>query len=58
MVHEIGHMFGIEHCIYFDCCMNGANHIAESDAQPIHLCPVYVHKLEYVIGFDIEKKIQ
>ena len=23
--HEIGHMFGIKHCIYYSCCMNGNN---------------------------------
>jgi len=56
MCHEITHMFGIGHCIYFDCCMNGANHLLESDAQPLHMCPVDLHKLESVLGFDIESR--
>lgn len=30
MVHEIGHMFGINHCIYYDCNMNGSNSYEES----------------------------
>ena len=29
MVHEIGHMFGVEHCIYYSCIMNGANNLVE-----------------------------
>lgn len=32
--------------------MNGSNHIAESDASPLHLCPVDLHKLLSSIGFD------
>lgn len=24
-VHEIGHMYGISHCVYFSCFMNGSN---------------------------------
>jgi archaemetzincin len=23
MVHEVFHMFNIEHCVYYSCCMNG-----------------------------------
>ncbi len=30
MVHEIGHMFGIRHCIYYNCTMNGSNSYEES----------------------------
>ena len=26
MAHETCHMFGMRHCIYFDCLMNGSNH--------------------------------
>lgn len=52
LAHEAGHMFGIAHCIYFRCLMNGSNHIAESDARPLHLCPVDLHKLYESIGFD------
>ncbi|MFO7891015.1 MAG: archaemetzincin [bacterium] len=53
LVHEIGHMFGLNHCIYFHCIMNGSNHLQESDSRPLHLCPVCLHKLKYSIGFDI-----
>jgi archaemetzincin len=52
MVHEIGHMFGLLHCVYFRCVMNGSNHLAEADARPMHLCPVCLRKLHQSVGFD------
>ena len=27
MVHELGHMFGLDHCAYFHCLMNGSGRI-------------------------------
>jgi archaemetzincin len=53
VVHEIAHMFGLGHCIYFKCPMNGFNHMTECDDRPMHLCPVCLRKLHYAIGFDI-----
>jgi len=29
IVHEIGHMFGIWHCVYYECTMNGFNSATE-----------------------------
>lgn len=56
LAHESSHMFGIEHCIFFRCLMNGSNHLAESDARPLHLCPVDLRKLQSSIGFDISAR--
>ena len=56
LVHEIGHQFGLDHCIFYSCVMNGSNHLGESDARPIHLCPVDLRKLYYSIGFDIVER--
>ncbi|XP_046566265.1 LOW QUALITY PROTEIN: uncharacterized protein LOC124274932 [Haliotis rubra] len=53
VVHEINHLLGIDHCIYFDCCMNGSGHLAEDFRQPMHLCPVDLHKLEVLTGMDV-----
>ncbi|MFQ6034564.1 MAG: archaemetzincin [Sedimentisphaerales bacterium] len=53
LAHETGHMFGLTHCIYFQCVLNGSNHLAESDARPVHLCPVCLRKLQHSIGFDV-----
>ena len=43
--HEIGHMFSMHHCIFFECNMNGSNHRRESDMRPLWLCPVCLRKL-------------
>ena len=53
LAHESGHIFGIEHCIWYRCLMNGSNHLAESDARPLRLCPVDLRKLQWSIGFDV-----
>ena len=46
-------MFGLAHCTFFNCPMNGSNHLAESDRRPLHLCPVCLRKLQWSIGFDV-----
>lgn len=56
MAHEIGHMFGMEHCTYYECVMNGSNHLEETDRRPPHLCPVCLRKLHYAIGFDPDRR--
>jgi len=56
MIHEIGHMCGLLHCIYFKCIMNGSNHLPEGDQRPPHLCPICLRKLHRAIGFDIRSR--
>jgi archaemetzincin len=53
MAHEVGHMFGVEHCIFYACVMNGTNHLEETDRSPLHLCPVCLRKLHDSVGFNI-----
>ncbi len=53
LAHETCHMFGIRHCIFFNCLMNGSNHLAESDRRPLDLCPIDLRKLHWSLGFDI-----
>lgn len=52
MVHEISHMFGLTHCVYWKCVVAGSNHQAEADSRPLHPCPVCLRKLQSAIGFD------
>ena len=52
LTHEMGHMFGIWHCVYYECNMNGVNHLAEADAVPMHLCAVCLRKLYHAVRFD------
>jgi archaemetzincin len=56
LAHEICHMFGIDHCLWYRCLMNGSNHLAEADARPLHLCPVDLRKLQWSIGFDVGER--
>lgn len=58
LTHEMGHMFGIHHCIYYECNMNGANHLEEADATPMHLCPVCLRKLHHAVKFDPVQRYQ
>lgn len=58
LAHETAHMFGLNHCIYFHCLMNGSNHLDESDHRPLHLCPVCLHKLQFSADFDVVKRYE
>lgn len=51
--HEIGHIFGLRHCQWLSCLMQGSNHLEESDRRPLNLCPICLRKLQCAIGFNI-----
>ncbi|XP_014910942.1 archaemetzincin-2 isoform X3 [Poecilia latipinna] len=53
ITHETGHMFGIKHCQWMNCVMQGSNHLEESDRRPLDLCPICLHKLQVAVGFKI-----
>jgi len=53
MVHEVGHMFGLKHCIYYECKMNGSNSYQESCRAERYMCPVCTRKIQTNIKFDI-----
>ncbi|CAM4832367.1 unnamed protein product [Rotaria magnacalcarata] len=55
LLHEVGHLFGLKHCIYYVCLMNGANHEIEMDRQPLYLCPVCLRKLHSTLQFDVKQ---
>jgi len=52
LVHEIGHVLGLAHCLHFRCAMNGVAHLGEVDRLPLHLCPVCLRKLQLVTGLE------
>ena len=58
MVHEIVHMFGIEHCIYYECIMNGSNGSFEEayGEKEKTLCPHCLAKLQMNIKFDTSER--
>jgi archaemetzincin len=47
-VHEVMHLLGFGHCVYWNCLMCGSGHIPEDDAQPLRLCPIDLRKLCWI----------
>lgn len=43
--HELGHCFGIDHCVYYACSMQGSASLSEDARQPPYLCPVDLAKV-------------
>ena len=61
MTHEIGHMFGLKHCIYYECSMNGTNGPGDGvkvKGKPKTLCPICLLKLKLNIKFDTKTRYQ
>lgn len=56
LTHETGHMFGLPHCVFYECSMNGSNSLPETDAAPVHFCPVCHRKLMWNIDFNPNKR--
>jgi len=53
MAHETVHMFGMRHCIYYDCLMNGTMSSDESARKTNNtLCPICLKKLKHNMKFD------
>lgn len=59
MAHEIGHTFGLKHCVYYECLMNGFMSSEEQKRTSKHiLCPVCTKKLQYNIKFDLKPRYE
>ncbi len=56
LVHEVAHLLGVDHCIWYSCCMNGSGHLKEDFEQSMHLCPVDLRKLSALCGFNIVER--
>ena len=50
--HELGHCFGMDHCVYYACSMQGSGSLAEDARQPPYLCPVDLAKLLDATGTE------
>lgn len=56
LLHEIGHMFGLKHCTWYNCLMRGSNgESVEHQLNHLYLCPACLRKLHWCIGFDIRE---
>jgi len=58
LAHEVGHIFGLAHCVYYRCAMSGSNSLEESDRRPLHLCPICLKKLQWNREFDTIKRYE
>ncbi|XP_020662105.3 archaemetzincin-2 [Pogona vitticeps] len=58
LTHEIGHIFGLHHCQWLQCVMQGSNHLEEADRRPLDLCPICLRKLQSALGFNIMERYQ
>ncbi|KAH8695284.1 hypothetical protein BGW36DRAFT_382438 [Talaromyces proteolyticus] len=52
-VHELGHCFGIAHCVYYACSMQGTAGIAEDLRQPPYLCPICLSKITHAAVIEL-----
>ncbi|WP_126653536.1 archaemetzincin [Chryseobacterium aureum] len=55
--HEIGHMFGISHCLNANCVMNGTNSLSETDYHLARACSLCQRKLNSSIRYDHKKRL-
>lgn len=55
--HEIGHMFGIMHCLNANCVMNGSNNLYETDSRFARACSLCQQKLNSSIHYDNKKRL-
>jgi archaemetzincin len=47
--HELGHCFGMAHCVYYACNMQGTAGMKEDVRQPPYLCPVCEAKVSHAV---------
>jgi archaemetzincin len=52
--HELGHCFGIGHCVYYACNMQGTAGMEEDLRQPPYLCPICETKVAHAIVTELE----
>ena len=55
--HTVCEMFGMKHCVYYHCRMNGSATMEQQDLSPLHLCPVCLRKLLHAIGIHTTPRI-
>ena len=56
--HELGHCFGIDHCVYYACVMQGTASLTEDVRQPPYLCPVDLAKLLRATGANEKERYE
>ncbi|KAG1690559.1 hypothetical protein DVH05_028062 [Phytophthora capsici] len=54
--HELGHCFGMDHCVYYACSMQGSAGLSEDARQPPYLCPVDLAKIQIATSADLTER--
>ena len=57
-VHEIGHIFSLQHCTFYRCAMQGANSLAELDGHPSYFCPVCDAKIISNLNLSLSERYE
>lgn len=56
--HEIGHMFGVAHCLHANCVMNGTNSLPETDFHFARACSLCQQKLNSSLLYNPRKRLR
>lgn len=56
--HELGHCFGMDHCVYYACNMQSTASLVEDGRQPPYLCPVDLAKLQHATGRTTNERFE
>ena len=56
--HEIGHIFGIQHCQLFHCNMNGSMSLADLALRPTYFCPDCQSKLSWRLSLQMRPQFE
>lgn len=56
--HELGHCFGMDHCVYYACVMQATGSLAEDVRQPPYLCPVDLAKTLKATGANERQRYE
>lgn len=57
-VHEIGHIFSLQHCTFYRCAMQGANSLTELDGHPSYFCPVCDAKIISNLNLTLSQRYE
>jgi len=52
-IHELGHTFGLVHCLQPQCVMNSSTYVENIDQKPSEFCPVCQKSIRAERGFSL-----
>ncbi len=56
--HEIGHIFGIQHCQMYHCNMNGSMNLQDLQLRPTYFCPDCQSKISWRLSLPIRPQFE